>query len=296
MNDLGTREHYEEYCRNCEDAGLQPISWSEWCYTYPQESAKPSASEPARLEDLAPSHIEIMVQLAKGYRKMVGIRAWEYLFDRDLVDVDENGADVLTERGAALVREYQTRQAASTESIDDLNDFENSGLERDTYDHVVGVSYPAVRNSGWRENKDLDEELGWNAYAASKQAAGDVSGFMHPCEECIGTGTRFNELGYLVPCTYCDGTGINTPQARNDFNAKLTAGASSIEPVWTPERIAALQAENKRLRDALGFYASDNAWIQRWNDDREDFQSDVDRDGGDIAREALQPASKEAQS
>lgn len=36
MSELGTREHYEEYIQNCNDAGITPESWSLWQYRYPQ--------------------------------------------------------------------------------------------------------------------------------------------------------------------------------------------------------------------------------------------------------------------
>jgi len=127
---LGTREHYEEYVQNCNDAGIVPESWTLWQIQYPQ----PVASEPVQREVNAsgrviPTHEEV-------YGDMTPAEIAEYQAQQDSL-YEANEA-----RQAAIPSAYVTSVGVKWGELNEIDQW---------------YEYRTTRNELEALRKELDE-------------------------------------------------------------------------------------------------------------------------------------------
>lgn len=72
---------------------------------------------------------------------------------------------------------------------------------------AAGASYAIVTKMAYQHYLDAQKEAQSNQPESVE--SDEPEGFMHPCENCGGSGVEINREGYSVHCYDCDGTGIH---------------------------------------------------------------------------------------
>jgi hypothetical protein len=131
--------------------------------------------------------------------------------------------------------------------------------------HGASDGYAAATNFAYNYCLHQQEALEADTQQSANDLAGEVAysevkaeGYMHPCENCGGSGVEINSAGYSVHCYDCDGTGIQqededeTTQLRQQLadaraeNARLKAELDNINKML--DRIEIVESSTEKLK------------------------------------------------